>query len=261
MGLLANELTTGGSALPCNWRATDTKRIVFVDDDTLYRQTLDGELTDRGFAVRSFPDATCFLAAADLARQADILLFDWTLPHMSGIELLEHLRQGGIPVPVAFLTGRALTAYENLAFDKGAVDFIDKARGLEVLVRRLTRLVANGKRAARGHAVQSFGQLSLRCHIARADWDGVDVGLTLGEFNVVHLLASSSGSIVSYRSIYDRMHYAGFVAGTGDDGYRTNVRSSIKRIRRKFAAVDAGFDEINNLTGSGYCWGVPTETS
>jgi two-component system, OmpR family, response regulator ChvI len=53
------------------------------------------------------------------------------------------------------------------------------------------------------------------------------------------------------------MHYAGFVAGSGDHGYRSNVRSCIKRIRAKFHACDPDFDEIQNHMGFGYCWKTP----
>jgi two-component system response regulator ChvI len=53
------------------------------------------------------------------------------------------------------------------------------------------------------------------------------------------------------------MHYEGFIAGSGDDGYRTNVRSTIKRIRNKFREIDPVFEEIKNSVALGYCWGNP----
>ena len=59
----------------------------------------------------------------------------------------------------------------------------------------------------------------------------------------------------TYRAIYDRLTYEGFIAGVGNIGYRTNVRSAIKRIRNKFRACDPAFVEIENYTAFGYCWG------
>ncbi len=53
------------------------------------------------------------------------------------------------------------------------------------------------------------------------------------------------------------MHYAGFIGGHGAHGYRTNVRSAIKRIRIKFHERDPSFAEIENYTAFGYCWGRP----
>jgi two-component system response regulator ChvI len=101
------------------------------------------------------------------------------------------------------------------------------------------------------------GKLLLRPQTSRAFWNGVDVGLTLGEYNIVRLLASNVRRYVTYRAIYDRLHYEGFIAGTGDEGYRANVRTAIKRIRNKFRSCDPAFDEIENYTGFGYCWRNP----
>jgi len=50
------------------------------------------------------------------------------------------------------------------------------------------------------------------------------------------------------------VHSAGFIAGSGEDGYRTNVRSSMKRIRNKFRAIDDAFNEIENFPAFGYRW-------
>jgi hypothetical protein len=47
---------------------------------------------------------------------------------------------------------------------------------------------------------------------------------------------SNVGSFVTYRAVYDRLRYEGFIAGSGNDGFRANVRSAIKRIRNKFRA-------------------------
>ena len=55
------------------------------------------------------------------------------------------------------------------------------------------------------------------------------------------------------------MHYAGFMAGYGTDGYLVNVRSALKRIRKKFMAVDATFSEIENYAGIGYSWRKPEQ--
>ena len=73
----------------------------------------------------------------------------------------------------------------------------------------------------------------------------------------VYLLASNVGRYVTYRTIYDRLHYEGFIAGSGTDGYRGNVRSAIKRIRNKFCSFDPTFDKIENYSGFGYCWKKP----
>ncbi len=97
-------------------------------------------------------------------------------------------------------------------------------------------------------------KLLLRLDMCRAYWKDTDLDLSLGEYNLVHLLVSNVGRYMTYRAIYDRLHYEGFIAGDGVDGYRGNVRSIIKRIRNKFRNLDPTFDEIENYSGFGYCW-------
>jgi two-component system, OmpR family, response regulator ChvI len=102
-----------------------------------------------------------------------------------------------------------------------------------------------------------LGKLRLDADCCRASWNGQDAGLTLGEYRLLHLLVSSAGSFVTYRALYDRQRGKGFIAGHGANGYWSNVRSAIKRIRQKFCACDPAFDEIENYTGFGYRWRKP----
>jgi two-component system response regulator ChvI len=97
------------------------------------------------------------------------------------------------------------------------------------------------------------GKLQLRPNASRACWMDADLDLSLGEYNIVYLLASNVGRYVTYRAIYDRLHYEGFIA----DGYRDNVRSAIRRIRNKFRSIDPTFDKIENYSSFGYCWKKP----
>ena len=78
--------------------------------------------------------------------------------------------------------------------------------------------------------------------------------LTLTEFRIVTLLAEKAGRDVGYREIYDLVHGKDFVAGQGSEGYRANVRTFIKRIRKKFRGTDPYFDHIQNYAGFGYRW-------
>jgi two-component system response regulator ChvI len=241
-------------------------QIAFVEDDDDYREAVSGELADHGFDVTTFPEGSALLDWLATGADPEIIILDWSLPSVSGIDLLPRLHRNGITLPVVFLTGRSLPDYEKLAFDRGALDFVDKARGVPILAHRLRLIAASAKKptmapetgAPAGEAAEDnfhCGRLLLKPKISRALWDQTDIGLTLTEFKIVHLLASNIGSFVTYRSVYDCMHYVGFIAGSGENGYRTNVRSCIKRIRNKFRAVDPDFAEIDNYQSFGYRWG------
>lgn len=87
----------------------------------------------------------------------------------------------------------------------------------------------------------------------RAFVGGVDAMLTAGEFRVVAKLVEHAGSFVSYRTLYDVLQSPGFIAGTDADGYKVNVRSQVKRIRKKFGALDASaWNMIENYQAVGY---------
>ena len=233
--------------------------IVLVDDDDLYREAITADLSDRGFAVTAFADGPTCLEALRNGIEVQVALLDWTMPEMSGVELLGALRERGIGVPVVFLTGYSMVERELQAFDQGAVDFVDKVRGAEVLAHRL-RVIIEAQRVlpvAGTAEAELHGDLVLHPSTARALWRQQDVGLTITEYKIVTLLVSHKGEPKTYRALYDAAHYAGFVAGSGERGYHTNVRSIMKRIRRKFLAIDSGFSEIRNMAHVGYLWRDP----
>ena len=120
-------------------------RVAFVEDDDDYREAVSGELADYGFDVTTFCDGTALLAAFAEGAEAEIIVLDWSLPSVSGIDLLPQLRRRGVNLPVVFLTSHPQPANEQLAFERGALDFIDKTRGVEVLASRLRQMVQGGK--------------------------------------------------------------------------------------------------------------------
>jgi two-component system response regulator ChvI len=235
-------------------------RIVLVDDDDSFRESLGLNLLDEGFAVVSFGAGAPALDYFARGGEADVILLDWRMPGMNGLETLRRLRREGNTTPVIFLTALSDDIYEEAALEGGAVDFIDKSRRLSILVKRL-QLITEGVRpvpepdpAQSARDVLHLGRLELRFDINRAAWGGTTLDLTLTEFKIVALLAARPGEDVGYREIYDLVHGKDFVAGYGAEGYRANVRTFIKRIRKKFRDADPEFDQIQNYAGFGYRW-------
>ncbi len=236
--------------------AAPPPRVAIVDDDELFRESLGLNLADEGYQVVDFADGQAavdyFLAGA----AADVMLLDWRMPRMDGPATLRRLRDANIAVPVIFLTVLGDDTYEEAALEWGAVDFIDKSRRLSIILKRL-KLITDGEKQP-GDEVPSgplrLGGLELSIDGHRARWRGRAVALTLTEFNIVRRLATQVGQDLPYRQIYDLVHGKGFISGYGGEGYRSNVRSFIKRIRRKFRQVDDGFRQIENYPGFGYRW-------
>jgi two-component system response regulator ChvI len=245
-------LDAGVPVLLASVSEPDAIRVLLIEDGVIDRGFLTDELSKQGFAVRKIAS---LIGAPHAARDADVIVLHCDCATISGIELLAKLQRQGVKVPVVMLTGEAPPTDECLALDRGAVDVIRKSRGSDVLLRRLKSVVKASRRTDQPRSGLSMicGKLQLRPNASRACWMDADLDLSLGEYNIVYLLASNVGRYVTYRAIYDRLHYEGFIA----DGYRDNVRSAIRRIRNKFRSIDPTFDKIENYSSFGYCWKKP----
>ncbi len=234
--------------------------VVIVDDDDLFRESLEQNLTESDFKVIAFANAPAALDHLNSAGDADLVLLDWKMSPMSGIELLRRLRESGAEVPVIFLTALSDQIYEEAALIGGAVDFVEKSRSFTILLKRIELILSGPKVAARPpgpgrrSALIGHGDLTLDPEANRADWKGRRVGLSRSEFSIVSYLVHRNGRDVGYRELYDLVRGGGFAAGAGPEGYRANVRTFIRRIRQKFRDIDDGFEEIENFPGFGYRW-------
>jgi len=233
--------------------------ILVVDDDMLFRESVSTNLIDAGFVADTFNDGGSAIRYL-MEQRADIILLDWKMPGMTGIEVLQRLRTRGITTPVIFLTVLSDQIFEEAGLVGGAVDFIEKARSFSILLRRIELILSGNKisypapEISNSSGVRRNGHLTLRYDCRRAMWKTLPVELTLTEFDIVSILSEQPGNDVSYRKLYDIVHGEGFAAGDGEIGYRTNVRAFIKRIRQKFRDVDPTFSQIKNYPGFGYRW-------
>ena len=241
---------------------TAGRRVLVVDDDAFFRESLAQNLADAGFQVETAADGEGALSQmSNTANAADLVILDWKMPGLTGIEVLRRVRQDGVETPVIFLTTLTDQIYEESALASGAVDFVEKSRSFVILLKRIDLILCGVRgQPTNGTATEEqlvFGPLELNLKSHRALWGGREIPLTLSEFNIVHLMASRAGADVRYRDIYDLVRGEGFTAGVGPEGYRANVRTFIKRIRQKFRELDDRFDAIENYPGFGYRWRKP----
>ena len=233
--------------------------ILLVDDDADFVESLSANLVDAGYRVIPCMDGPSAVATLAAGETADVVLMDWRMPGMTGLQALGELRSRGIAAPVVFLTGLGEESHEEQALATGAADFIPKSRKFSILAMRL-ELILDAQRASASADTAppperlEIGPLELRFDINRACWRAQRVDLTLTEFRMVAMLAMRAGEDASFRDLYDLVHGKDFVAGSGLQGFRGNVRTFIKRIRKKFRATDSGFDRIRSYAGFGYRW-------
>ncbi|HZU63448.1 MAG TPA: response regulator transcription factor [Novosphingobium sp.] len=229
--------------------------IALVDDDRNILTSVSIGLQAEGFATRLYADGASALKAL-LENPPDLAVFDIKMPRMDGLELLRRLRAKSA-LPVIFLTSKDGEPDEALGLAMGADDYIAKpfSQGLLVArIRAILRRVELARQDALGPPAAALpepvrrGRLSMDPARHEVLWDGRAVSLTVTEFLILEALAQRPGVIKTRSQLMD--------AAYADDIYvddRT-VDSHIKRLRRKFRAVDTGFAAIETLYGAGYAF-------
>ena len=233
--------------------------VMVVDDDALFLESVSTNLVDAGYRTQAFSGGAEAIHHLCGRPEGDLLLLDWKMPGITGIEVMQRLRAEKIDIPIIFLTVLSDQIYEEAGLLGGAVDFVEKSRSFAILLKRIELILGGDKRRWQAHEpdgefARTDGDLLLRYDSRRALWREASVDLTLTEFNIVAYLTENASRDVSYREIYDIVHGEGFLAGDGEIGFRANVRAFIKRIRQKFRDVDPDFARIKNYPGFGYRW-------
>jgi two-component system response regulator FixJ len=137
-----------------------------IDDDEAVRDSLSFLLESAGMAVRAYESPLTFLEALPTATP-DCVVTDIRMPDMTGIDLIRHLREANLRLPVIVITGHGDVAMAVETMKLGAADFIEKPFDDEVLLnsvrsaieRRRKTSEAEGEREA---AVARLGLLSAR---------------------------------------------------------------------------------------------------
>ncbi|WP_404400654.1 response regulator transcription factor [Pelagibacterium halotolerans] len=231
-------------------------KIALVDDDRNILTSVSMTLEAEGYQVATYTDGASGLEGLSSDRP-DLAILDIKMPRMDGMELLRRLRQKS-DVPVIFLTSKDEEIDELFGLKMGADDFITKPFSQRLLVERVKavlRRVAAPKEAGTvtvngedngARATLERGALVMDQERHTCTWNGQRVTLTVTEFLILLSLAQRPGVVKSRNALMD--------AAYDDQVYvddRT-IDSHIKRLRKKFKAVDNGFDMIETLYGVGY---------
>ena len=225
------------------------RRIAIVEDEPAIRANYADVLTRQGYQVSSYPNRPAAIAAFR-TRLPDLAVIDIGLEEEAegGFELCRELRALSPTVPIIFLTARDsdLDAVSGLRL--GADDYLTKDISLPHLTARIAALFRRVEALSSPPATEEMverGDLTLDLKRMLALWRGNPVELTLTEFWMVHAIARHPGHVRNRDQLMED-------ASTVVDA--TTITSYIKRIRRKFAVVDAAFDCIETVHGLGYRW-------
>jgi two-component system response regulator ChvI len=233
------------------------KVVALVDDDRNILTAVSIGLQAEGFATRVYTDGETALKAL-LENPPDLAIFDIKMPRMDGLQLLQSLRvQSGLPV--IFLTSKDEEPDEALGLALGADDYITKPFSQRLLVARIRAILrrsdlvrsqpGDGQAEAPSESLVMRGRLRLDPARHQVAWRDRAVSLTVTEFLILEALAARPGVVKSRNQLMDAAYSEDVFV---DD--RT-IDSHIKRLRRKFRAVDPDFAAIETLYGAGYSFG------
>ncbi|MDH5214983.1 MAG: proteobacterial dedicated sortase system response regulator [Gammaproteobacteria bacterium] len=225
------------------------KRIAIVEDEAAIRENYAAAFRREGYTVDQFEARQPALDAFS-SRLPDLVVIDINLKNdvEGGFELCRDLRGRSKDLPIIFLTARDSEFDAVSGLRLGADDYLTKDISLPHLMARVAalfrRIEALRKPQSEGKLVNR-GDLEIDVDRMTIRWKNEPVGLTLTEFWMVHALARYPGHVKNRQQLMDAAQ------AVLDDN---TITSHVKRIRRKFVALDSSFDAIETVYGMGYRW-------
>ena len=216
--------------------------ILVAEDDVRLAALLEQALDEAGWTVHVVHDGRSAYAQA-LDGAYDVLLLDWMLPGMEGVSVCRKIRGIGLTTPVLMLTARSDVSDRISGLDAGADDYLSKPFDIDELLARLRAL---HRRSSYDETdVVQVGDLVVDAGARRVTRGDTEIELSTREFDILFLLASQAGRVVSRFTILDEVW-------DGDTDLRSNVIDvHLATIRGK---IDKPFGThtITTVRGAGY---------
>ena len=217
-------------------------RLLLADDDPKLRQFLELELGEEGYAVQSAASGMEALLAIRQTKP-ELVILDWMLPDLSGVEVCQRLRSTGLGVPVLMLTGRDAVADRVEALDAGADDYLVKPFSIEELLARLRALARRGTNSESG--LLQIDDLVLNTASHEVSRGGAAIHLSLTEFSLLRELMREPGRVQSREQLLHSVWGEGFV---GD----SNVLDVYVRYLRRKLEPEGQPTLIQTVRGVGF---------
>jgi len=219
---------------------TDT--VLVIEDEARIADFLRRGLTFEGYKVLVAPDGPSGLA---LAREQppDVVILDWMLPGMDGLEVCRRLRAAE-PMPILMLTAKDSVADRVTGLDAGADDYLVKPFAFEELLARLRALLRRSKPAEAAETAK-FADLTLDPVAREARRGGRRLILTAKEFDLLELFVRHPRQVLTRETIYDR------IWGYDFGGESNIIEVYVRYLRQK---TEAGGEPrlLQTVRGVGY---------
>jgi DNA-binding response OmpR family regulator len=217
-------------------------RILVVEDEVKVASFIRRALEEESYAVDVCADG---LSGQDRARSGsyDLIILDWMLPGLSGLELLKALRREKLQTPVLILTARDHLDQKITGLDAGADDYLTKPFAIEELLARARALLRRGTGDATG--LLQVDDLVLNPATREVTRAGRKIELTTKEYALLEYFMRHAGRVLTRPMIAEHVWNLDF------DTFTNVIDVYVNYLRNK---IDRGQDRklIHTIRGSGY---------
>lgn len=228
------------------------KSILVAEDQTDIRDLLVMNLRNAGYGVTSVADGAAALATA-MAQPHDVLVLDWMMPGMDGLDVCKALRARACHTPILMLTAKSTELDRVLGLELGADDYLTKPFSLAELLARVKALLRRAEMlsaAQAGNAPSArtlrIGELEISPSRRQIMVRGQVLEFTALEFDLLLHFAQHPGHVFS------RAQLLNAVWGYTHDGYEHTVTTHINRLRAKLERDPMKPELILTVRGAGY---------
>jgi DNA-binding response OmpR family regulator len=220
-----------------------TMRILLVEDETSIANFLHEGLTEEGFAVDVADNGKKGLQLAlDNISEYDVILLDWMLPGLNGIEICRSIRKENKTVPIIFLTAKDTVDEAVFGLEAGANDYIRKPFSFEELLARIRVLMRKNENET---VVFTVGNIELNIDKHTLTKNGKPIDLTQKEFALFEYLLRNKGKVSRRTRIIEKVWDIHF-------DYDTSVIDVYINALRKKLDEPGKTSVITTLRGIGY---------
>jgi two-component system copper resistance phosphate regulon response regulator CusR len=219
-------------------------RILLAEDETSIANFIKEGLEEENFAVDVADNGKKGLEMAlENLDEYDLLLLDWMLPGLSGIEICRAVRKQNLQVPIIFLTAKDTVDDAVFALETGANDFIRKPFSFEEMLARI-RVLLRSKTGEQ--TIFRYKNLEMNLETHRVIKNGNEVELTQKEFALLEYLLRNKGKVCRRTRIIEKVWDINF------DHSTAVIDVYINFLRKKLEDPDAKESFITTIRGIGY---------
>lgn len=228
-------------------------KVLIVEDETKLASLMEAYLQTEGYDCLTATDGKTALQLY-AQHKPDIVILDWMLPHLNGLDTCRQLRQIGSP-GIIMVTAKSEEADKIVGLEMGADDYLTKPfslRELSARIRSLLRRMNHHGNDGTGSVLRR-GDLTIDEDSLQVFKGGQELHLTPTEFKLLHLLASKPGRVYSRMQLLQHAFEEEFIVD------ERTVDSHISKLRKKIEKGSSSSDYIQTVYGFGYRFGAAHE--